>query len=183
MAFGATPASRSAARSRSAPARAIFARRAALARVAPPRLARSPPSRPRGPWPGARPACLRCMAGARLARPWRPRAACPSPVAARPLSSPRGVPSRPRPARGLGTARPERVQGALRAARLAGRGVPARGPGAACSAAARSEAARGDSARPARSTPTLPLAVAPCVAALRCLAHLWHAARPRRGCP
>ena len=39
------------------------------------------PPRPCGLWPGARPACLWCEAGARLAWPWRPRAA-PRPVPA-----------------------------------------------------------------------------------------------------
>jgi hypothetical protein len=161
------------------------------------------------PRPGARPACLWCAAGARLARPWRPRAA---------------PPSRPRLAHGHGICDAARGPGAWCLARLAQRApmapiarsatrpawrarprprhgsqpgrppAPARSPPFPAGAtmalptapawlAMSSAAARSGSARPTCSTLALPLAVAPCVVALCCLARPWHAARARRGCP
>jgi hypothetical protein len=144
-------------RLRSAPARALFARHAALG--AWPR-----PGSPVLPYPipAARDLELgRRASGARPELGWRGRGD-PTRRALAPGAGALLV------ARGLGPARPARVQGAPRAAWLARCGVPARDPGAARSAqctVARSVAARGGFARPARSTPALPLVVAPCVVA------------------
>jgi hypothetical protein len=126
-----------------------------------PRLARSLPSRPRSPRPGARPACLRCTAGARLARPWgAPRGGPRPPPGPPPPPPPRPPPPAPPPP-------PARLAQRASRAPFARRGSPdvECAPAASARLAACNVAARGDPARPARSTPALPLAVAPCVVA------------------